>query len=136
MTFTWRDSYSTGSAAIDAEHKHLFRLANDFFEATDRLKRTEYAVSLFAYAREHFSHEEALMQEISYPAIAQHFEQHKQLIAKFNEVVECSAQDALNSTDLKSFLTGWLVGHIVTFDTKLSAYVIQTNGEFKGIGPV
>jgi hemerythrin len=123
MTFTWRDSYFIGNAQIDAEHQRLFRLANDFFEAVDKAHKTDCAMRLFQYTREHFGHEEALMRDIEYPAMASHIEQHNELIRKLNDVAVCIANDTLQTTQLKTFLTSWLVGHIVTFDAKLSGYV-------------
>jgi hemerythrin len=63
------------------------------------------------------------MRDIEYPAMAAHIEQHNELISKLNEVAECIANGTLQTTQLKTFLTSWLVGHIVTFDTKLSAFL-------------
>jgi hemerythrin-like metal-binding protein len=83
---------------------------------------------LFQYTREHFGHEEALMREIGYPAMAAHIDQHNELIDKLNDVALSIAKDALQSVQLKKFLTSWLVGHIVTFDTKLAAYINFNSG--------
>lgn len=123
MGFIWRDSYSIGNASIDSEHQQLFKLAEEFFDATDKIKRTDCAMRLFKYTRGHFDHEEQLMRDIGYPEIAAHMQQHTHLITKLNDVAEKVAQDTLAPNELRGFLTAWLVGHIVTFDTKLSAYV-------------
>ena len=128
MGFTWRESYRIGNAAIDGEHQELFRLAQAFFEATDRLQQTNCAMRLFQYTRTHFDHEEALMRELGYPGLGEHVEQHIQLIDKLNAVAEKVANGTLEAPGLKAFLTAWLVGHIVTFDTKLSSYVAQEQG--------
>jgi hemerythrin len=125
MGFTWRASYSIGNAAIDAEHQQLFKLAQAFFEANGRLEQTDCAMRLFEYTRTHFDHEEALMREIAYPGLDAHVQQHFHLIDKLNAVAEKVANDTLEPAGLKAFLTAWLVGHIVTFDTKLSSYVNQ-----------
>jgi hemerythrin len=130
MGIIWRDSYSIGNASIDSEHQELFRLADEFFEADDKLKKTECAMRLFRYTRQHFDHEEQLMRDLGYPELSAHVQQHTQLIGRLNEVSTKIANDTLGSSDLKSLLTAWLVGHIVTFDTKLSAYVRQA-GESK-----
>jgi hemerythrin len=123
MTFSWRDSYSIGHADIDAEHQQLFRLANAFFEADDKTSKTDCAMRLFQYTREHFGREEALMRQIGYPGMDAHLTQHNELIGKLNVVAESIAKDTLQNAQLKTFLTGWLVGHIVTFDTKLAGYL-------------
>jgi hemerythrin len=129
-SFSWRDSYSIGHADIDAEHQQLFRLANAFFETVDKASKMDCAMRLFRYTREHFDHEEALMREIDYPAMSVHIDQHNALISGLNDVAASIAKDTLQSEQLKKFLTSWLVGHIVTFDTKLSAYI-----KFKVPGP-
>jgi hemerythrin len=123
MGFIWRDSYSIGNASIDSEHQQLFKLAESFFEADDKHKRTDCAMRLFRYTREHFSHEEQLMRDIGYPEISAHVQQHNHLLNKLNGVAEQVAQDTLQPSELKAFLSAWLLGHIVTFDTKLSVYV-------------
>jgi len=131
MGFSWKDAYSIGNAKIDAEHQRLFVLADNFSEAKDRAARTECAAQLFDYTRVHFGHEEALMRETNYPDIDAHTAQHQHLIARLTAVAEQVANDTLNPAELKSFLTGWLVGHIVTFDTKLASAV----GKLKGAHP-
>lgn len=127
MGFIWRDSYSIGNASIDAEHKQLFKLADAFFNADDHLKKTDCAIRLFKYTREHFEHEEQLMRDMGYPEFLAHAQQHTQLISRLNEVAEKIANDTLSSAELKTFLTAWLVGHIVTFDTRLSVYARQAD---------
>lgn len=125
MGFMWRDSYSIGIASIDSEHQQLFKLAQEFFEADDKPLRTDCAMRLFRHTREHFDHEEQLMRDLGYPDLSAHVQQHNHLIDKLNEVADKIAKNTLASIDLKAFLTAWLVGHIVTFDTRLSAYVRQ-----------
>ncbi len=127
MGFIWRDSYSIGNASIDAEHQQLFKLADAFFNADDQQKKTECAIRLFKYTREHFDHEEQLMRDMGYPEFPAHAQQHTQLISRLNEVSEKIANNTLSHSELKAFLTAWLVGHIVTFDTRLSAYVRQAD---------
>jgi hemerythrin len=127
MGFIWRDSYSIGNASIDAEHQQLFKLADAFFNADDHEKKTDCAIRLFKYTREHFEHEEQLMRDMGYPEFLAHAQQHTQLISRLNEVSEKIANDTLSAAELKTFLTAWLVGHIVTFDTRLSVYARQAD---------
>jgi hemerythrin len=64
---------------------------------------------------------------MGYPEFLAHAQQHTQLISRLNEVSEKIANDTLSSAELKTFLTAWLVGHIVTFDTRLSVYARQAD---------
>ena len=123
MGFIWRDSYSIGNASMDSEHQQLFKLAHEFFDADDRLKRAAGAIRLVNYTREHFDHEEQRMRDAAYPDISVHVHQHTHLMGKLKEVAERVNEDAIEPSDLKAFLTAWLVGHILTFDTTLSAYL-------------
>jgi hemerythrin len=128
MGFTWRASYSVGNSAIDSEHKELFELAHAFFEADDGLKKTDCATRLFQYTRNHFDHEERLMQALEYSGLDAHVEQHNQLIEKLRVVAEKVDQGTIARTELKAFLSAWLLGHIVTFDAQLSSYVKRSDG--------
>jgi hemerythrin len=125
MGFLWRDSYSIGNAGIDSEHQRMFELANEFFGATDRLKRTDCAVRLFEVTRAHFDHEEQWMCEMDYPEISAHVQQHYHLLDTLKVVTEKVAKDTLPPSALKAFLSALLLGHIVTFDAKLSAFLHQ-----------
>lgn len=129
MALNWKDSYSIGNAQIDAEHQRLFALAHDFSQAQDKATRTACAEQLFDYTRVHFSHEETLMRDTHYPEIAAHIAQHHHLIAKLNDLAERVSNDTLTPTELKNFLTGWLVGHIVTFDTQLVSAVDKARAQ-------
>lgn len=114
------------NAEIDAEHQQLFRLVNDFFEAVDdKVVCGERAVSLFQYTCEHFKHEETLMLDMGYPAMAEHVEQHHHLLDRIGDLLDRVSKDTLHASELKTSLAAWLVGHIVTFDITLFTYVNQ-----------
>ena len=119
MAFKWKESFAIGDADIDAQHQRLFVLAHEFSEATGKAAQAHCAAQLFDYTREHFGHEEALMAATGYPEMEAHVAQHKHLIARLSEVSDRVANDSLSPEDLNKFLAAWLVGHIVTFDTKL-----------------
>lgn len=125
MGFLWRDSFSIGNAVIDSEHQQLFKLAQAFFDANDRLQQADCAMQLMDSTRQHFDHEERWMREISYPGMSEHVQQHNRLVQQFNDVAETIALGTLDRSTLKSFLSAWLIGHMVTFDAKLSTYLQQ-----------
>jgi hemerythrin len=85
-------------------------------------------LALFKYTREHFAHEEQLMQNLKYPEFASHLAQHDGLISRLNEVAARIANETINREVLEGFLSDWLLNHIATTDTKLAAYV-RLNGE-------
>jgi hemerythrin len=123
MSLEWMDGYKIGHDEIDAQHQELFRLANKFLNATDKVTLTECAMGLFLYTRTHFDHEEQLMKSIGYPAIEMHLAQHTELISLLNDVASNIEDESMDMQDLEFFLSAWLIGHIGSSDTKLAAYV-------------
>ena len=77
---SWRKEYEIGVAAIDAEHRRLVGLANDFNDALAEGDNSgaggKMLTQLIAYAEEHFQHEEHLMRENGYPGLDKHQAQH------------------------------------------------------------
>jgi hemerythrin-like metal-binding protein len=123
MSLEWMDGYKIGHDEIDSQHEELFRLANNFLNAKDKVRLTECAMGLFRYTRTHFQHEEDLMKRIGYPAIEMHLAQHTELISLLSDVANNIADESLDMQDLEFFLSAWLIGHIGSSDAKLAAYV-------------
>ena len=123
MAIQWKDAYKVGNAEIDAQHQEIFRKANAFLDAMDDATLTNCAMGFFQYTREHFKHEETLMRELNYPAIAGHIQQHIDLLERLNDIASKIAGKELTYKDLEYFLTDWLLIHIRIYDTKLAAYI-------------
>lgn len=123
MSIEWKDSYKIGDAEIDAQHEELFRLVNRFLAAQDKAALTLCAMQLFKYTREHFAHEEKLMQELNYPEFKMHVAWHNALISRLNKVSEMIANDTLDKAELQVFITDWALYHIPREDAKLAAYI-------------
>lgn len=77
----WNDEiYSVGINKMDQEHKRLISMIN----ALDKLKEQpnkDYLervfVTLIEYTRDHFAHEERIMERMQYPRLAEHKKQHQ-----------------------------------------------------------
>jgi len=80
---SWRDDYRVGVALIDAEHRYLIGLINEFHEeyvgGAARRQTLLILNRLVAYAEQHFHHEESLMQESGYPRLGRHQKLHEGL---------------------------------------------------------
>ncbi|MBK1683476.1 bacteriohemerythrin [Rhodoferax fermentans] len=126
MSLEWKDGYKIGHDEIDAQHQQLFKLVNTVLAAKDKATLTACAMALFKYTREHFAHEEALMQRLDYPAMAAHKAQHESLISRLNEVSARIANGTLDHQVLEVFLTDWLLNHIANSDIKLATYIQAT----------
>jgi hemerythrin len=115
-------------AQIDAEHRDLFQLARGLEQALKRhLPQTdilEHVHALATHAEEHFSHEEWLMQSVSYPSYAWHRSQHetaRRRLKLFVPLVENGDEEAADV--FLEFLAGWLHDHTSVTDRMMGAYV-------------
>lgn len=123
----WAKIFESGVPEIDAEHKVLFDIANQFY---DKIRRGDEEQVIFEtlnklvrYAENHFRREEALLEEIGYPPekVEHHKATHQKLINQIFEVYE-TQYEISNSRlidqpeKVKNFLTDWLIMHILTED--------------------
>ncbi len=123
MAIEWRESYSLGDAEIDAQHQTLFVLVNRLLAATEKSHLSEAVENLFKHTRDHFTHEEAIMQAMNYPGRQAHVEQHNNLLAKLGSTSELIANYTLNMASLESFLSAWLFNHLETLDVPLVNHI-------------
>ncbi len=118
---SWSDQYLIGNPTIDAEHRELFRLINDFHSHwQERQQRQDIAFvlnRLVSYAQEHFRHEEEIMAAAGYPRLAEHHQVHEHLFdAIFRLHEEYMEQDRHLEQDTMKFVKSWLVEHIINND--------------------
>jgi hemerythrin-like metal-binding protein len=126
--FQWYDRYNVGHGEIDADHQYLFRLINEFHSALTSGQAAEMISttleSLLAYTRFHFSREESYMLGRTYDGYRAHKQLHDKLIADL-EALRARFQngDAMVGIELSTFLTDWLINHIMRNDTKLASFL-------------
>lgn len=123
MLIEWNAKHKIGHARMDAEHQELFRLANRFLTACTQQSLNDTADLFNAYTRQHFSHEEALMRQLRYPATAPHLKEHQSLLDTLDKIMDAIDQEVLSKAELEDFVGYWLVKHIATFDAPLAVYV-------------
>jgi len=126
--FTWEDRFLTRVLQIDQHHLHLVSLLNNLHEdfishaSIDRLNALFF--ELIDYATYHFSAEEQLMQEHSYPGITTHKSEHA-LFAK--EVAEIHGNHLKRQQplflEILVFLQNWLTSHILKSDVALGRFL-------------
>jgi len=125
---SWRDDYRIGVPSIDAEHRYLIGLINEFHDEHARGGGRHLTLrvlnKLVTYAEQHFRHEEALMQEIGYPRLSHQRDLHEGLYASIFALHEDLAVDAgsVNSKTLR-FLRHWLLEHIVKEDMDIGDFL-------------
>jgi diguanylate cyclase (GGDEF)-like protein/hemerythrin-like metal-binding protein/PAS domain S-box-containing protein len=90
LKLVWNDSYDSGNRLIDAQHRHLFHLANELLDSmlTDRPtdEISMFVAGLLSEVVQHFYDEEAILAELGYPELQAHKEKHAELVAKALEL--------------------------------------------------
>ena len=122
------ESHSMYVPELDEEHRNLFRLGDDVYEAMlsgAGLAETAPKVQAFiAQMTSHFVHEETLMRSSRYPSRAWHRGQHDTVRAKMAEL-ERSMQQGDRDAVLPAidFISAWLQTHTAVSDRMLGAHL-------------
>lgn len=126
--YEFKEEYVTGIEQIDEEHKRLFEIADE----TYNLSRKEFLVDKYdqviqiikelkEYATMHFEHEEAYMESIGYKKMFTQKVQHNAFREKLNSwnLYDIDENSEETVDEILSFLTNWLVSHILEHDKQI-----------------
>ena len=118
---TWEPKFETQISLIDSQHKVLFNLINELFNAMKLGKSnsilSETLTELINYTNYHFKAEEELMEEYNYVNLEQHKKEHKACVQKVLFFYQRFIVDeAALSIEILEFLTDWLTDHILIKD--------------------
>lgn len=128
--YEMKKEYFTGIQLIDDEHAKLFEYANQIYELLhDEFVPDKYdhirdlLGKLMNYAKQHFADEEAYMESIRYKKIFTQKVQHQAFMDEL-EKFDLDAIDQMDNQEavlgeLLSFVTDWLVEHILNLDTQI-----------------
>jgi len=118
---TWSEVFSVGVPELDAQHRRLVELINDFHGAQEAGSgvATLFGVlnGLVACAEQHFAAEERRMEETHYPDLLRHRREHDRLVREIFELhrrYERGQPDT--AEDTMAFLRAWLLDHILGCD--------------------
>lgn len=123
--YQWRDEYVLGIDEIDGQHRRLIEIANEVNTVlNDQWRLDKYNQilkvldELKAYTVYHFQAEEAYMERIGYKKRFSHAMQHKAFVEKLKAVDLSEVDEAQEKylRELLSFITDWVVNHIMTTD--------------------
>ena len=127
--YEMKKEYFTGIDFIDEEHTKLFSIANEVYELiTSQFIPDKYDYILKVvhdlkdYTKYHFHHEEEYMESIGYKKLLSQKVAHNDFIEKMDKFDVDSIDENQKETllDLLSFLTTWLVEHILRKDTLIA----------------
>lgn len=131
----WSDEFKLGLPAIDAEHRELLEVCNQFLEAV----RTQQPVPTLAgildtmilRTRAHFRAEERMLDRHGYPGLVGHKAEHDRLLLQAEvlraRLAEVSHQDEMGNVTMEAaaFLQTWLLDHIRTNDRPYRPFLMS-----------
>ena len=133
----WKDAYRLGMPEIDDQHKVLFELINELWDAIVKRASAENQMlvieGLEHYTIAHFTAEETYMREIKYAKFDAHKQMHDQFIQRIAQEKNRLLDGHGFSLDVLHFLKDWLVDHIMVSDqdyAKFSHTMSQSSTSF------
>jgi len=125
--FIWSDKISVGILEMDEQHRQLIDLLNALAQHTDPGVAFDTIMRMFSYAEGHFKAEEALLSRIGYPELEKQKQEHQAFLAKTADFSAQSLSDPALYVKLATYLTSWLLHHIMEEDLKYKPF-IQSKG--------
>lgn len=129
MAIEWTPNLTVGVASIDDEHKKLFEMADQLFEAGRNNKTKEFISEMLdfldKYTKKHFQSEETYMKSISYPGFDDQKKKHTDFIAslaKLKADFVASGGNILVILNANQMVVDWLLKHISIEDKKIGDY--------------
>lgn len=129
MAYVFTKELETGNAIIDGEHKELLKAVNDLIDACGKGQGRSSMESvikfLLNYVDKHFSHEEQLQKDSSYPGYLAHKAFHDDYKRKLKELVSKLPASGVSVSDMGNINNhiGVLITHIRIEDKKLGAHL-------------
>lgn len=129
--FEWSDLYSVRIPSIDAEHKQIVQMLNDYYDKPDTEKvnveeQKKVIAGLIEYVKTHLTEEEGKMLQHKYPLLEEHRDKHTALIKKVMEYKKSVDEgNALSGSELSRFIAKWLRFHIQNEDMKYVGFMIE-----------
>ncbi len=128
----WEESYNTGIASIDTQHKVIIKILNELHDVVlvnrEENKLSDILNELVQYTIYHFDEEEKLMHKYGFIEVKQHKEEHQMFIEKMGSLEEKLAQGhPFIVFDLIEFLKDWLIEHIMDVDQRYVSF-FKENG--------
>ncbi len=128
----WSEKMSVGIEEIDVQHKKLVDIINHLH---DLLKTNSYGNELRAifnelidYTKYHFASEEKIMEEAGYEDLEVHKKQHKKFVNQLlRKKDRCNLGKREIAVELSSFLSGWMIGHILHSDKEYRDVVLKSD---------
>jgi hemerythrin len=121
LTSQWKQDMALGVPAIDEAHEALFDELARLAQLADPQFRTGFRELIAAVERD-FREEEDLMEEIGFPSLANHREQHARVLSGLHHAwAAVDEGDVEQGRHVLTLLPQWLLFHQATMDLALAA---------------
>ena len=120
----WRSEFSVGIEIVDHDHEELISRIRSrqrvLEDCADTVKIVAILEEIYKEIAEHFALEEKLMEQLRYPAIADHKEDHETLLEELRDImVGVEDEGVLDEVQLTDDLDRWFSDHFRVHDAKL-----------------
>ena len=130
MFIEFDDTLITGNDTIDNQHKELINRIAKFVssceDGTDITASLEMLDYLKEYTSFHFSAEEKLQEDVSYPGLAEHRKKHEEYKASLEALSSSLKENGTGANtpdEIKENVVNWLFNHIKVFDRSVAEYI-------------
>ncbi|MHB1124135.1 MAG: bacteriohemerythrin [Ramlibacter sp.] len=128
--FAWDAKYTLHIAELDRQHRKLFALFNDLYDAMQDGHGNEVIDKVLTgvvdYTVYHFDAEEKLLRQYGWQEEAAHRAEHAKLAEQAKTLVlRHRAGEAKATLATLKFLCDWLNNHILVSDKKFAPFLIE-----------
>jgi len=129
--FRWEERHSVGVQQFDSDHRELLDLAEKLVTGPLRgelfVEDGDVLDDLVIRAKEHFSHEERLLELVGYPHLVEHHDQHERLLQEIQAYQVAITNGKISGSDVARFIAVWIFQHIEEEDQKYRK-ILNENG--------
>ena len=130
----WRDQMSLDYLPLDTEHRAFLDVVNRSVPAA---RAGDFKImdlvfdACYDYVRNHFSHEEDVMERVSFPDMEAHMQAHRTFIQNISEFrkkyesAKTQAEKQKQAMKTSDFLSLWFLGHVLSRDKLLKPYLVR-----------
>jgi hemerythrin len=119
----WSQNMTCGVPALDRAHERLFAELRQLAAAADEMF-SDCLCRVIAIVEQDFGDEERLMDDIDFPAIGSHREQHARVLGGLHHAASrVMSGDIACGRDAVALLMQWLPVHVSTMDTALAVAI-------------
>ena len=126
------NQHKSGIPLIDEQHQNLLKRISDLKSeggpSNDTGGILESLVEINELAREHFSHEEKLLENAGYDQLEKHAAQHERILYDLNDLVLSFTNNEISESshaELIQLLTDWFEKHLLQEDVHFFSDVLN-----------